>query len=92
MTILDCALLLALAGLGFILWDLWLELEDARRDREELAEAQRALLTRLASSPAAPPAPLPRRPLRAAVRPTAERLRAAIPAGTQLTLLSRVRG
>lgn len=88
MTPLDCGLVLALFGLGFLLLDVQLELATGRREREDLLAENRALAARLAARPrsAAPVGP------RAPVRPPLERLRAAVPAGTQLPLLSRARG
>ncbi len=88
MTILDCGLLCALAGLGFLLWDLWLQLAESRRAQEDLEAAKGVLEARLAARQRALEAPRPR----PAARPAAERPRAAVPRGTQLTLLSRVRG
>ncbi|HZZ83139.1 MAG TPA: hypothetical protein VFE30_01280 [Anaeromyxobacteraceae bacterium] len=89
MTILDCGLLLALLGLGFLFWDVYLELAATRREQEDLDAANRALEARLAVRQRAP---LEARRPRPAVRPRLEQLQAAVPAGTQLTLVSRVRG
>ncbi len=88
MTPLDCGLLLALFGLGSLLLDVQLELAAGRREREDLVAENHALTARLAAQRRAVELPRPRAPL----RPRLERLRAAVPAGTQLPLLSRVRG